>query len=163
MGATAAFGPAHVVPPAPELPQRSTTQIVPSGAVVTLAVDPHLRPDGSCPQSSPAWYGFGRSLRAPSRDTAGSETGYCPGGKIGCAPRPVAAGGFAGTPHEYAAGPAGESPGGVGTATVFCAALPAPTPAPSIRTKTTARKPMPNLLSRRVTLRRFLRRDNTTY
>ena len=39
--------PPHVVPPAPELPQRSTTQIVPSGAVVTLAVEPHLRPGGS--------------------------------------------------------------------------------------------------------------------
>jgi len=49
-----ALAPAQVAPPAPELPQRSTTQIVPSGAVVTLAVDPHLLPSGNCPQLTPA-------------------------------------------------------------------------------------------------------------
>jgi hypothetical protein len=53
IGFTVALAPPHVVPPAPELPQRSTTQIVPSGAVVMLAVDPHFRPGGSCPQSRP--------------------------------------------------------------------------------------------------------------
>jgi len=38
----------------------------------------------------------GRSLRAPSSDTAGSDTGYYPGGKTGC----VALEGVVGTPHE---------------------------------------------------------------
>ena len=44
---TVALAPLQVVPPAPEWPHRATTQIVPSGAVVILAVDPHLRPGGS--------------------------------------------------------------------------------------------------------------------
>src|SRR5262245_34757070 len=83
IGLMPALAPPHVVPPAPLLPQRSITQIVPSGAVVTLAVEPHFRPAGSSPQSTPARYGFGRSLRAPSSETAGSVTGYWPG-KIAC-------------------------------------------------------------------------------
>ena len=45
-GLTLALGPPQVVPPAPELPHRSATQMVPSGAVVTLAVDPHFLPFG---------------------------------------------------------------------------------------------------------------------
>src|ERR1700730_17291383 len=52
-GSTLALGPPQVLPPAPALPQRSATQTVPSGAVVTLAVDPHFRPAGNCPQSTP--------------------------------------------------------------------------------------------------------------
>src|SRR5262249_6602806 len=102
IGFTVALAPPHVVPPAPELPQRSTTQMVPSGAMVTLAVEPHLRPEGSCPQSTPPSKGFGRSLRAPSRETAGRLTGYCPAGNVGCdacCPRPAGAGPV-GTPHE---------------------------------------------------------------
>ena len=43
----------HVVLPAPELPHRSMTHIVLSGAVVTLAVEPHLRPAGRVPKSVP--------------------------------------------------------------------------------------------------------------
>ena len=72
LGAGSAAGRA----PAPELPHRSATQIVPSGAVVTLAVDPHFLPSGNCPQFTPARYGLGRSLRAPSIDAGGSFTGY---------------------------------------------------------------------------------------
>src|SRR3954453_21867228 len=79
-GLTVALAPPHVVPPAPELPQRSSTQIVPSGARVMLADDPHLRPDGSWPQSTPSRYGVGRSLRAPRSDMGGSATGYWPAG-----------------------------------------------------------------------------------
>src|SRR5437899_1438988 len=79
--------PPPVLPPAPMLPQRSATQIVPSGAVVTLAVDPHFRPAGSWPQSTPGRNGFAESLGAPSRDLAGNRTGYWPGGKIGSCPR----------------------------------------------------------------------------
>src|SRR6516165_4369474 len=85
IGLTFALGPAQVVPPAPELPQRSVTQIVSSGAVVTLAVDPHFRPSGNRPQLTPGRYGLGRSLRAPRSDTAGSRTGYWPAGKTGVA------------------------------------------------------------------------------
>ena len=44
--------------------------------LVTLAVDPHFRPAGSSPQSAPARNGFGRSLRAPRSEAAGSDTGY---------------------------------------------------------------------------------------
>src|SRR6185503_667665 len=73
--------------------------MVPSGATVTPAVELHRRPSGSDPQCTPGRYGVGRSLRAPSSDTAGSETGYWPGGKIGCV---ALAGGVAGTPHESA-------------------------------------------------------------
>ena len=73
--------------------------MVPSGATVTPAVELHLRPSGSAPQWTPGRYGVGRSLRAPSSDTAGSETGYCPGGKTGGG---VFGGGVAGTPHESA-------------------------------------------------------------
>src|SRR5437763_7081563 len=87
IGFTVALAPPHVVPPAPELPHRSTTQSVPSGAVVTLAVDPHFLPSGNCPQLTPGRYGLGRSLCAPSSETAGSLTGYSPGGKTG-SPRP---------------------------------------------------------------------------
>jgi hypothetical protein len=47
IGLTPELAPPQVVPPAPELPHRSTTQIVPSGAVVTLAVDPHFLPGGN--------------------------------------------------------------------------------------------------------------------
>src|SRR5262245_2737011 len=111
IGATAAAGPAHVVPPAPETPHRSTTQIVPSGAGVTLAVDPHFRPAGRWPRSTPGWYGLGRSLRGPRCDTAGRLTGYCRAGNTGCAPRPVC-GGVVGTPHEFACGPADDSAAG---------------------------------------------------
>src|SRR5712691_10260275 len=99
-----ALGPPQVLPPAPLLPQRSATQIVPSGAVVTLAVDPHFRPAGSWPQSTPGRNGFGESFGAPSNDLAGSCTGYRPGGKIGSCPRAGAAvaGGLTGLPHVVA-------------------------------------------------------------
>src|SRR5258708_6927519 len=90
------------------------TQIVLSGAVVTLAVDPHLRPEGSSPKSTPGWKGLGRSFRAPSSDAAGSDTGYWPVGKIACCGVAPGSSGIAGTPHEYAVGPAGELLGGVG-------------------------------------------------
>src|SRR6187200_3770908 len=64
---------AHVVPPAPEAPHRSSAQMVPSGAVAIPAVDPHFLPFGSCPQLVPALWAFGRSLRAPSGETSGSS------------------------------------------------------------------------------------------
>jgi hypothetical protein len=75
-------------------------------AVVTLAVDPHLRPSGSCPQLTPARYGLGRSFRAPSSDAGGSRTGYRPGGNTGVARWPLAAVvASGGTPQECANGP----------------------------------------------------------
>ena len=77
IGLTPALAPPQVVPPAPEAPHRSTTQSLPSGAVVMLAVDPHFLPSGNCPQLTPGRYGSGRSLRAPSNDTGGNLTGYC--------------------------------------------------------------------------------------
>ena len=46
------------------------------------AVDPHFLPPGSRPQLAPGWYGFGRSLRAPSGDTAGA-TGKRTGAEAG--------------------------------------------------------------------------------
>jgi hypothetical protein len=49
-GLTLAFAPPQVVPPAPEAPQRSTTQSVPSGAMEMLADDPHFLAAGNCPQ-----------------------------------------------------------------------------------------------------------------
>src|SRR5205809_6140542 len=75
-GLMPALAPLHSSPPAPDFPQRSVTQMVPSGAVVTLAVEPHLRPAGNCPQSTPGANGFGRSFAAPSSDFAGNCTGY---------------------------------------------------------------------------------------
>src|ERR1019366_8626230 len=86
-------------PPTPAWPQRSITQIVPSGAAVTLAVEPHTRPSGSLPKSTPASKGLGALFGAPSRDLPGSFTGYWSLGKIGSlsrgfgASRPTAAGG----------------------------------------------------------------------
>src|SRR5260370_27697745 len=66
--------PAQFVPCDPETPQRSIAQMLPSRPVTTPAVDPHFLPSGSWPQLTPARYGLGRSLRAPSGDTAGHDT-----------------------------------------------------------------------------------------
>ena len=96
---------AHPPPPAPDAPQRSITQMVSSMPRAMPAVDPQVRPSGSWPQCTPGPYGFGRSFRAPRCDTAGRLTGNCPGGKVGCAPRPLACGGVAGAPHESASDP----------------------------------------------------------
>src|SRR5436309_5996835 len=100
MGLTFALAPPQVVPPAPELPHRSTTHIEPSGAVVTLAVEPHFLPSGNCPQLTPGRYGSGRSLRVPRVDINGSLTGYLPSGNRGkTLAGPSAA---VGTPHDWA-------------------------------------------------------------
>src|SRR5262249_32537516 len=77
---------------------------------------PHLRPSGNWPQSTPGLYGFGRSLGAPSRDIAGSFTGYCPGGNIGNSVAALPAGGVT------EAGPQASAPGpGEPCATTFLA------------------------------------------
>src|SRR5579862_5209009 len=80
IGLTFALAPPQVAPPEPDWPQRSATQSVPPGALLTLAVEPHFLPFGKSPQLAPGRYGFGRSLRAPSSEVAGSLTGYSPGG-----------------------------------------------------------------------------------
>jgi hypothetical protein len=141
IGFTFALSPAQVVPPAPEMPHRSVTQIVPSGAVVTLAVDPHLLPSGNCPQLTPARYGLGRSLRAPSSDADGSFTGYCPAGKTGvplrppAPPPPAALAEAGGTPQESASGPGDPS---------RACALSLPAPAVSTSIPTIARTALPD-------------------
>src|SRR5262245_27513066 len=63
--------PAQLVPREPKAPQRSMAQIFPSGPTAMPAVEPHFLPPGNWPQLTPARYGLGRSLRAPSGDTAG--------------------------------------------------------------------------------------------
>src|SRR6266850_169427 len=76
------------------------------------AVDPHFLVPGNCPQCTPARNGLGRSLWAPSSDTAGSFTGYFPGGNTGvprAPPWPWPPAAWAGTPQESASGP-GEPP-----------------------------------------------------
>src|SRR4051812_19053884 len=63
-------------------PQRSTAHtLLPSGAMATPAVEPHLRPSGSLNQLAFASYGFGKSLTgaigmAPSAapDTTAAKT-----------------------------------------------------------------------------------------
>src|SRR5215469_3061399 len=104
MGLIFSLAPAQVVPPAPEFPHRSATQIVPSGAVLTLAVDPHFLPSGNCPQLTPGRYGLGRSLCAPSIDTDGNLTGYWPSGNTG-GPLPAVLSPVRGTPQDWASGP----------------------------------------------------------
>src|SRR6516164_5564607 len=106
--------------------------MVPSGAVVTLAVEPHFRPSGNRPQLTPRRYGLGRSLWAPRSDAAGSRTGYCPAANTGVArappaPPPAALAEAGGAPQVAASGP--EDPS-------LPWALTLPTPA--ARTTTTA-------------------------
>src|SRR5690349_17499223 len=69
-------------PTQPLPPQRSMAHtLLPSGAMATPAVEPHLRPSGSLNQLASATYGLGRSLTgaigmAPSAapDTAAANT-----------------------------------------------------------------------------------------
>src|SRR5215469_6968586 len=63
--------PKQFVPREPKEPQRSMAQILPFGPTAIPAVDPHFLPPGNWPQLTPARYGLGRSLRAPSGETAG--------------------------------------------------------------------------------------------
>ena len=67
------------------MPQRSMAQTVPSGAIDTLAVEPHRRPAGNWPHATPSRYGLGRSLRTPVGATAGRAIGYVPAAKTDCA------------------------------------------------------------------------------
>src|SRR5258706_13761797 len=91
--------------------------------MVALAVDPHLLPAGNCPQRAPARYGFGRSLRAPSIDTCGSFTGYCPGGNWGSrGPLPVWLAPTPGrAPQDWASDPA--DPRSACALTIFAATM----------------------------------------